>query len=310
MFFNLFRRKSNEEDTVNMQEDVKQIHETTKTKVSSEIPFEEKIIYLSEGKEKAFPRSFEKEKYFTVAKEIYESSDAKDVINKIEITNLNGDAGHCLSKIKNNRLHTTIRIDSFKLGIVNHSGFVHEYSDEKCNVFTNILAHELVHAEDDKRIVDTFGIEEYEKIRNNTVAYFGKVILSEYTACRKTAQQYGDFESPENIEGTIAAHYRTLPNVSEKNLTNPETKDFVYALRLNYAIATRCAFADVSQEKEEDLYISSNIKYHKEYAKYILSVRNLLRTNYEKQPLNQEKYQKLGQQIMSELATIYSMNDY
>ncbi|WDU78695.1 hypothetical protein [Lysinibacillus sp. G01H] len=309
MFFNLFRRKNNEEDTINMQEDVKQLRETTKTKVSSEIPFEDKIIYLLKGKEAAFPRGFEKEKYFTVAKEVYESSNAKDVINKVEITNLNGDAGHCLSKIKNNRLHITIRIDSFKLGIVSHSGFIDEYSDEKCNVFTNILAHELVHAEDDKRIVDTFGIEEYEKIRINTVACFGKVILSEYSACRKTALQYGDFESPENIEGVIVAYYWTLPNVSEKNLENRETKDFVYALRLNYAIATRCAFADVSQEKEEGLYISSNLKYHKEYTKYILSVRNLLRTNYEKQPLDEEEYQKLGQQIMSELATIYSMNN-
>lgn len=310
MFFNLFRRKNKEEDTVNTQEDVKQNHENTKTKVISEIPFEEKIIYLLEGKEAAFPRGFEKEKYFTLAKEVYESSNAKDVIEKIKITRLTENvAGYCIPKVCNNKLLITIVIEEFKLGINSPSKVV--LKDDKCIEFRNILAHEIIHAEDEKRIIDEYGEKEYQAIIDNEIAKLGKTILTEYTACRKAAENYAYFDSTEDIKKKVNGidAYLGYKEINAIQFENPGEKELEYARDLNYAIATWCAFADVSNEYEKKLHVPTYIKKHKEYTKYILSVRSLLRANYEKQPLNEEKYQKLGQQIMSELATIYSMNN-
>lgn len=305
MFLNIFKRKKPE--TFISTDNNGPMEEVNKKNSSTDIAFEQKIIYLFNGEENPFPEkckvystTFEKEKYLSAAKEVYKSSFAGDIVEKIEITQLDGDAGHCETEIKNNNLYVTIRIEAFKLGLVEHSGYVHEYSDELCTTFTNILAHELVHAEDIKRTVDAFGIEEYQKIHNNKIAKLGWNTFSEYSACRKTAEQYGAFDSFEDVGQRIKNFYSSLEVTKiskDKELDN--------IMRLSYAIATRCAFADVSPVKEKDLYISQDVAKYKEYTQYILMVKKMLSTYYSDQPLNAARYEEFGYQILNGLSEIY-----
>ncbi|AJS59984.1 hypothetical protein [Paenibacillus sp. IHBB 10380] len=286
----------------------------------SVIPFEKKIVYMKENRIIDFPEKyehvdgkltvFEKDKYFSSARRVYDSANIGEYIKRIEIKgNLDG-LGECQSYVENDKLQIIVRIASKEMGIIGHSGYVHKYTEEKCRKFTETLAHELVHAKNHVNFIRKFGIEEYKAIREskNKLLSIAWNILDEYSACRETAEQYNSFDSVERIGESEKFMYTSIMKGvlknKEKEKVLMDSNTYMYIHHLNYTIATRSAFADVSGNEEEHLnHIGGNDK----FSNYVKSIRSLLGEYYHLQPLNEVSYKKLGKSIMCSFLEIYEV---
>lgn len=280
--------------------------------------FVKKIVYKRQDKKNNFPEYYvdsegdlifsEKDKYFMAAQKIYDLAGVGEYIKIIEIKDNLDCSGECDAKIENDKLQITIRIDSKELGIVGNNGYIYKYSEKLCKNFTDVFAHELVHAKNSIDIIKAFGIEEYRfiKDKNNKISKMALHILDEYSACKEVAEKYNSFESTERIDRQIKANHLSIMQViqNEEKVTTL-MKPNIYAL--NYAIATRCAFADVSGNDAEHIEIPSRIFGNIRFEKYVKEIRLLLHKYYNLQPLNNEKYQNLGNEIMYELLSIYGV---
>lgn len=246
------------------------------------------VIYLPENRKVNFPEEFEKDKFFCRAQELYENSKAKATIDSIEIKGRMMNAGETDSSIVDNSIHTIIRIEAFKLGIVYHSGIVKKYSDDLLKQFIDIFSHELIHAEDNNDIVTKYGPDTFLSLKKNETAYFAHHILSEYSACRKTTEQYGVCDSPENINKAIKI-LNSLNGIKNDEML----KQNIYALY--YTLATICAFADAL--KDEKWVTISNYADVK-YQDYINRFRKLLNQYYAHMPIDLKGYNVIGDQLL------------
>lgn len=268
-----------------------------------------KIVYMEKNTIANFP-DFEKAKYFGAAQKVYDSADIREYINRIEIKGNLDCSGECDVNVENGQV--TIRIASKHLGIIAHSGYVHEYTEEQCKEFTDILAHELFHAKDDVEIIQKFGIVEYKSIREikNEVPSMPREILSEYSACRQTAEQYDSYDSKEE-SSSAKNYYERIKKEVIQNKEEVSMKVQSYMYYMNYAIATRCAFADVSGDELKHLGIlSSVVDDYDNFTKYICALRLLFNEYYDLQPLDKAKYQELGDKMMCKLLSSYDWINY
>ncbi|WP_240416774.1 hypothetical protein [Paenibacillus periandrae] len=273
----------------------------------SKSEFENKVVYLK-GPDRIvteFPKKygniyFEKDKYFKIMQKIYDSSNIGEHINRIEIVGYLDNAGECSTNIVNGQLKITIRIAAPKLGLI-ESGYIHEYTEKSGTTLNNIFAHEFVHAEDIVNIVKRYGIEEFNSIRTNKISSLAWSSLTEYSACRKTAELHNEYDSVEQIESSLI--YNLLDSFKKGGATwlNP----YNCIVNLNYAIATKCAFADESGDESYHLEISKSIKHHDKVSDYVHQVRRLLIENYSVQPLDKNGFALLGNKFLSEFLTIF-----
>ncbi|OAB39268.1 hypothetical protein PMSD_04895 [Paenibacillus macquariensis subsp. defensor] len=266
---------------------------------------EGKIVFRRGNKEIPFPEKYEdqvsgktiyfnKDKYFQAAQKTLELSKIEDKINRIEIVSDLDGAGECKSSMENDRLHITIRVASNKLGVMN-SGYISEYDESQCKIFCEVLSHELVHAKDSIEIVSKYGINEYKSIIEEKVSNFAWIILGEYSACKKTAERYNSFHTDEQINIDMAKSNIVVFLMDQGRMFTPV--DSLYYL--NYAIATRVAHADVSEDQEKYLQV---LNVNEE--RYISSMRELFNKYYGLQPLNSNQYKELGNNMISEFLTL------
>lgn len=278
--------------------------------------FERKIVYKRNNKIDKFPLKhekdgylayFEKDKYLDAAKEVYDLFGIGEYIKAIEITDNIDCSGQCFSDTKSEKLQITIQIHSKELGIIVSGGYIHKYSKERCKKFVDIFAHELVHAKNKVDIVEKYGIDEYKALidETNKVSKMAWKILDEYIACREVAKNFNSYDSTERIDNYTSGVYKNINEIinnKEKSITIQSNID-----KLNYAIATRCAFADESGNDAEHLEISSYIYGHEKFRKYVNETRRLLNEYYDLKPLNKASYQEMGDKMMYELLSIYGV---
>lgn len=250
-----------------------------------EIPFEKKII-VGQNRDNILVNEW----WYPIVKKMHDESSVKGCIKSIEIKQGLNCAGQCVIDVCGDSLEIKIQLGAHKIS--------------EGNVFTETLAHELFHAEDAYNIVDKYGILEYQAIKENSLAKMTRDILGEYSACRKTAEMYNSFDSVEDVKARIENTYTTLEATFKGQYSNYEfAKSCIYCL--NYAIATRCAFADVSENEEVGLIFKHNTLKYEGYKEYISKVRKLLNDKYGDQPLNASMYIELGNQIICELAKVH-----
>lgn len=316
MFLN-FRKRNKEQNKIEIIDqpvDYSISEINTFTKKIPELSISEKIVFLKTDNLTKLPEKYKDQnnnvtyfnfkKYYSAAQQVYDDANLDNFIKNIEIVNML-DAGLCITEIINNKLVITIRISLSKLGIIEHSGYIYEYSEEQCKIFVDTLAHELSHAKDNIAIVQKYGISEYKSISSNKLAVFARDILSEYSACRETAEKYSCYDSAEKINAKIEHKFNNIKlSLSQKNT------DLLNLIQsLNYTISTRLAFADVSND-EKHIKVPDYLKNHEKYSNYIQALRSLLGKYYVARPLSMKDYEELGHKMFSELMDIiFGIND-
>jgi hypothetical protein len=294
------------------------MNELDKIENHEEIPFESKMIFIKEGFKVDFPKSsgingkltyFELEKYRSAAKKVYDSSEIGKYIERIEIVDNISDHGQTLIPSEDKELKITIQISSMQLGIVPSNGCIHEYSEEQCRKFSDTLAHELVHAKDIVNFCSKYGLKEYNSIFKvkNVMATIAYVTLTEYAACRETAEKYGSYDS---IEVLSKLEYY-INSIGYEIISTSENVKLVanHVRKINYVIATRCAFADASGDDKEHLSVYGSSVPSMVLKQYVELVRPLLNVHYKDKILNAEGYRELGSLMMSKLLASYGLKE-
>ncbi|AIQ40312.1 hypothetical protein [Paenibacillus sp. FSL R5-0912] len=271
-----------------------------------------KMLYINyEGKKEKFSDHFKDEdgddvlyednKYLDVAQSVYDTFGIDEYIENLQIIADKhfDNAGTTMFNIVNDTLKITISISSIKLGIVNHSEYRHQYTDENLKIFIDVFAHELFHAKNSVEIVKHYGINEYKKIKECSIAKIAWFILDEYSACKATAEQYNSFISFEDVVRNLNSPFFNLTNELKKTDVSKIKLEEI-CVNLNYAIATRCAFADVSGDEKRHLQLD---KLSERQLSYVASVRKLLMDYNSQRPLSYEKYEELGVSIIRNILT-------
>jgi hypothetical protein len=257
-----------------------------------ENPLDEEIEYFKNGTN------------VSNAKKVYDSFGLDKYIRRIKIVGELTDAGECLYEIVDGNLLINISIDAHKLGKTWHS-----------KTFADILAHELFHAEDIVRIFEEYGADEVSKIKKseNIMVKLAIKTLSEYKACRGTAYKYNSFDTTLSLSKCLETSHFTLGEA----ITNFENIQLMIKERListifylNYVLATFCAFADVSGDKEKDLILADYIKGRNVLMNYSDKLRKTLNEYYNfSTSLTEEMYQSLGEQMMYDLVSAYGVEE-
>ncbi len=289
-----------------------------------ELTFEDKVVYIPKKRIESFPVMYEspegkityfcKDKYISEARKVYDIIDIDKYIHRVEIVGELPDAGQCEYEIIDGNLRITIRVAAHKLGIICHTGYIWDYKDEQCKIFTDILAHELFHAEDIVRICEEHGIDEVSKIKKseNLMVKLAFNTFSEYKACRGTADNFNSFDTAESLDRCLNISNLTLKegikNYKKESPMLDQLKRTIFYV--NYVIATFCAFADVSADKEKDLVLSDYVSGHSIFTYYINKLRKMLNEYYSfSTSLTEEMYQSLGKQMMYDLVSVYGVVD-
>ncbi|SEB27492.1 hypothetical protein [Paenibacillus sp. 276b] len=274
-------------------------------------PFLDKIVYLKNNKVTALPLVYsgkdgvvhlEENRYFEAAQTIYEEFGIGQYISQIEI--INGvNKGECQAKVENEDFSITIRLSLFQLGVVEHSGYIYPFTKDRCKQFTDTFAHELFHAKTIVDFIEKYGLKEYRLIADPkiSIAKFGWVIMDEYSACRLTAEKYNSYDSHESVErymnvfGSLA---REIISVQQNGVISIQQigKIINRIVATNYALATRCAFADVSGDTEEHLKVINSI-----YEPFILRTNMIFQDYFVKQPLSLDQYTEIGFKLMESM---------
>ncbi|WP_090810889.1 hypothetical protein [Paenibacillus sp. 276b] len=272
-----------------------------------------KIVYLKNNRVVGLPNTYygaqgvvhlEEDRYFEAAQLVYDKFGIGDHISRIEIiSGLN--IGECLATLENEKLKISIRLSLNLLGVDEHSGCIHPFSQESCKKFTDTLAHELFHAQSIIDLTGRFGLKEYRSIleSNNGIAKFGWTIMDEYSVCRLTAEEYHSYDSTEDVKirmsffDTLAIEIQYF---SKNGGPTPQQRtDLIDRIvAINYALATRCAFADVSGDTEEHLNL---LKWNSGYKPYITKARQIFNQYYAMQPLSRAQYKEIGYKLMESM---------
>lgn len=280
-----------------------------------------KTVYINyDGKKEKFTNHFkhvngsdilyEKNKYFEIAQSIYDSFGIDEYIENLLITSSRyfEDSGTTDSKIINDTLKITISIASRKLGIVNHSEYIHQFTREKLKEFIDVFAHEMFHAKSSVEIVKHYGINEFKKIKEeeSSIAKIAWIILDEYSVCKDTAEQYNSFDSIEDVASKLNSQYLIMTDALQKTEVS-KNELLKICFDLNYAVATRCAYADVSGDEKKHLQID---RLKENQLCYMENTRKLLMEYNSLRPLNYARYNELGVSLIRYmLADLHGMQN-
>lgn len=251
--------------------------------------FEQLIKFYKDNKQTEFPIDFNhKDEYFQKGCMVYDAIIKDDYVKEIKILNALDCAGLTEVNIKDNKVEIIISIASINLGIGTGGG-VQEFTTKQCEIFADVLAHELFHAKNNMDIINYVGVEEYKSIRycDNLWTKFAWNIFDEYCACRINAEQFKSFESVESVYGIERILSWVQANQKCKNQL-----DIPMIQQLLYAIATISAFVDVSKEKEERVLKELN-----KSKQLFEEVRKLFNSYYLEAPLNKERYDIMGHKL-------------
>ena len=231
------------------------------------------------------------------AREIYDEFGLDDYIEKVFITAQGSfwEAGTSDPQISNHNLRITITIASYKLGIVNDGQTINRLDSKFFKIFEDVFYHELFHAKSSVELVRAYGIDELERIKEEkSIATMAWTVLDEYIANKETAQAINFYNTHETVRKAFDCYNNGFTRESGTGDFS-EIKLISLHQKLNYAIATRCALADVFGNEEYHLSLSSLAE---NQIEYVNGIRKLLREYESVRPINYAGYLELGERLM------------
>jgi hypothetical protein len=245
--------------------------------------------------------------YTEAAQKVYETveEDLRKHIKSITVGFIDN-SGVLKPRIVNGNLVIFISI----CDVVKGERILENYNDNNSKLFTDTLAHELVHAQNIVNFINRYGIQEYELIRQDRIAFLAWYSLDEYIACKVVAEQYNSFDlkgATDSIEKIIELNMsKIIVDMLSSVVSTQKSKNWNYKflLIMFYDLVTRSAFADVSIDHIK--FIRTN---NQRYERFIITIRELLGQNYLATPLSKEKYYILGNVLLTEyLSTITNLD--